>query len=90
MSNRPAGFGLDATFFTIPNACFEMDLYHHGGGRIYGGVGMEVAVLFQMVAAVRLLDPDATIRIRGCTCRSCNASREVDHMIVVGLDGVAR
>ena len=51
---------------------------------------VEVAVLFQMVAAVRLLDPDATIRIRGCTCRSCNAFREVDHMIVVGLVGIAR
>ena len=83
MSDRPAGFGLDATFVTMPGGGVEMDLYH-------GCVGIDVADLPQMVAAVRLLDPDATIRIRGCTCVSCNASREVDHMIVVGLVGITR
>ena len=90
MSNRPAGFGLDATFFTMPDGGVEMDLYHHGVGRLYGGVGTKVADLPQMVAAVRLLDPDATIRIRACTCLSCSASREVDHIIDVGLVGIAR
>ncbi|KKN09796.1 hypothetical protein LCGC14_1043040 [marine sediment metagenome] len=72
---RPPGFGLDIEFVVMTGGGSEMDLHHHGGERVYGCVGVDVACLLGMVRAVLVLDPDAEVKIRGCTCGSCTRAR---------------
>ena len=67
---RIPGFGLDAVFVVVGSDWVEMDVSRYNGARVCGHV-FRIQALRKMVGAVRLLDCDATIRVRICECPNC-------------------